>query len=249
MATDNTKTVANILTEVRELADIVALTDRHSDALLIRMLNNVVREFRTRLSNAGFSYFLEATTAAALPTSAAVSGEQYLEIDFPTGAVSVHGVDVKFGSDWIPIRQGSFAERRDYQSLASGGQLNPYAPHTFVVRTVPVESTTTVTAGKIMLFPLETSGRNYRVWYLPVWADIAAANTSYVIYGHDMWFSWIELEMCIRIYMRDNDSQGALSAAIQMRADTWDQVVKATRNMQSAGPVQARPRRRNRRRW
>lgn len=249
MASDNTITLANLITEIREQADIEGLTDRHSDAFLVRLINRKWRHLRTKLTNAGFSYFLEATTSAALPTSAAVSGEQYLEIDFPTGAVSVHGIDVLFGSHWIPLKQGTFAERRDYQTQGLTGGLNRFTPHTFVVRTVAVENTTSVDAGKIMLFPLDTSGRNYRVWYLPTWTDIAAANTTYVLYAHDIWIEWLILEVCICVWTRDNDSDGIMGSAMTRRDQVWEDLVKATRNMQSAGPAQPRPRGRSRRRW
>lgn len=246
---DLSKTVDEILTHVREQADIVSLTDRHTDAMLVRMFNLSWRELRTRLSNAGFSYFLQATSAAALPTSVAVSGEQYLEVDYPTSAVGIYGFDVGIGDRWVPLRQGSFAERRDYQDRYATTRLSK-APEVFVVRTVPVESTTSLTAGKIMLFPADTTGKDYRIWYLPVWGDIAAADAGdHVVYGHDIWFNWVVLDMCIRVHRRDNDSDGALASEERAQQELWQAIVRAVRNVESAGPTRLRPRKSSRARW
>lgn len=238
---NNSLTVAEFLTRLREHADIDDLTVRHPDAQLIRMFNLAWRQLRTRLSNAGFSYFLEATDAAALPTSAAETGEQYLEVDFPAGAAGVYGLDINIGSRWLPLRQGSFAERRDYQNRFAQGRLNK-APEVFVVRTVPQEDTTSLVAGKVMLFPLNTSGHDYRLWYLPVWPEIDVANTTYVVYGHDIWFDWAILDVAIRVHIRDNDSAGVLGAEQQRQADVWREIVKSARDMESAGPVRMRRR-------
>jgi len=236
----NTQTLAELIVAIREQADIVGLETRHSDAQLIRWINQSWRSLRTQLSNSGFSFFLEGTTQTALPTAAPTADEQFLEVDYPDGAVGIYGFDVLRGSYWTPLCQGSFAARRDYQSRA--GRLTS-GVETFVVRSVPVESTTTTTAGKIMLFPLNTEGLDYRIWYLPVWADITT--TSFAFYGHDVWFEWLIWDVCRKVFIRDNDSSGALKGAESSRAELWGDIVKAIQTMQSAGPeVPRSPRRR-----
>lgn len=234
MATDNVKTLDEFITDVREHGDLEDITDRHSDAQLVRWINLAWRLLRTKVTNAGFSYFLQPTTAAALPTSAAVTGEQYLEVNYPAGAVGVYGLDVKVGGIWVPLKPGSFASRRDYQSRsgAVGG-----TPTHYIVRSVPTENTTTVSSGKIMIYPLATGGHDYIIWYLPVWADIDAANTTYVFYGHDIWFDWAIQDVVRRAAQKDDDSQNTLNEARVRQSELWDDIKRAIQNMQLAEPI------------
>lgn len=234
---DNTITLATFLTHVREHGDLEDITDRHSDAQLVRWINLAWRLLRTKVTNAGFSYFLEPTTAAALPTAPAVAGEQYLEVNYPTGAVGVYGFDVQIGGIWVPLKPGSFASRRDYQSRsgAVGG-----APTHYIVRSVAKESTTTVTSGKIMVYPLATGGYDHIIWYLPVWNDIAAANTTHVFYGHDIWFDWAIQDVVRRAAQKDDDSQNTLQEARVRQAELWADIKRAIQNMQLAEPITPR---------
>lgn len=248
---DNLKTLANFILEVREQADIVGLETRHSDALLTRMINASWRDLRTKVTNAGFDYFLLSTDVAALPTSAVESGEQYTEVDWPTGAAKIYGFDVQIGTGWFPLQRGTWQQRRDYQStigtISAGTQLTPGI---FVPRTLPTESTTGVSAGKIALFPLDTRGNNYRIWYLPYWVDIAAANTTYVFFGHDDWFQWAVYDVCWKVFVRDQEEMGLLDRVAKARDDIWMQIVRATQKMLETGPVRVRlSRRRHRTRF
>lgn len=231
---DNTIALSEFLTHVREHADLEDITDRHSDAQLVRWINLAWRLLRTKVTNAGFAYFIEPTTIDQLPTAAAVTGEQYLEVDYPTGAVGVYGFDVKIGGLWVPLKPGSFASRRDYQSpMGATGR----APTHYIVRSVAKESTTTVTAGKIMVYPLSTSGNDYVIWYLPVWQNIAAANTTYVFYGHDIWFDWAIQDVVRRAAQKDDDSQNTLAEAIRRQQELWQDIKRAIQNMQLAEPI------------
>ena len=245
--TNHSMTPEDIITEVRELADIEDLDSRHSDAMLMRMFNRSMRRFRTKMTVAGFDYFLDATTPAALPTSASPSTEQFLEIDIPAGAVSIHGVDVlEGGTTWEPLEPISFAARRDYQR--GGWRSNRRStPCAFTVRTVAEEDDDALTAGKLMLFPLDTRGQSYRIWFLPSWVDVAFANwDTFLVYGHDLWFEWIERDIANRVYQRDNDSAGAMAGNMQTMDEVWKELVKAGRNMSAAGPTRVRVRRRRR---
>lgn len=246
---DYSMTPEDLITEVRELADIEDLTTRHSDAMMLRFFNRSMRRFRTKVTTADFDYFLEPTTPAALPTSAPISSEQFLEVDIPAGAVSIHGVDVlNGGTTWEPLERVSFASRRDYQSGA--GRYARVKPSAFSIRKVPSENDAALSAGKLMLFPLDTRGQNYRIWYLPSWVDIAIANwDTYLVYGHDCWFEWIMRDMCSRVYQRDNDSAGAAAENAREKDMAWKEVVKSIRNMGASGPTRVRLRRGSRRSW
>lgn len=234
---DNTVTLATFLTLVREQADVEDLTDRHPDAELVRFINLAWRLLRTKVSNAGFSYFITPTTVTnTLPTSPPYDGAQYLEVNYPTGATGVYGLDVRYGGDWTPLEPVSFGARRDF---AGSGDV----PHRYCVRTVPTESAATLTAGKIMLFPASSGGEEYIVWYLPVWTDIAAANTTYLFYGHDAWFDWAIQDVVRRIAQKDDDAQNTLGEALRRQAELWEDIRRSALNMNLAEPISVRRRR------
>lgn len=240
----NSRTLTVMLADCREAADIEGLTDRHPDATLIKWINLAWRRLRTKLAMSGMPGLTIPSTIAALPTTPPVSTEQYLEVTWPDGAVGVYGVDVLLGSKWIPLHPMSFAQRRDFQDRGS----TENAPSHWIPITLPAESTTTITAGKIGLFPLATGGVNYRIWYLPVWVDIVTGAN--VFYGHDLWFEWLIQTIVRRVAQKDDDAQSTLAEAVQTQSDVWKEIVKSIQMMNAAEPVQrVRRNRMSRGRW
>jgi hypothetical protein len=234
---DNTITLEDFLTNVREHADLEDLEDRHSDEQLTRFINLEWRLLRTKVTNAGFSYFIEPSAVDQLPGAPVVSGEQYMEVDYPEGAVGVYGIDVKIGAVWLPMKPGSFASRRDYQS--TGGARGGVPTH-YIVRSVAKENQDAVDAGKIMLYPLTSGTNDYKVWYLPVWQFIDVANLDYVFYGHDIWFDWALQGVVRRAAQKDDDSQNTLAEARTRQAELWADIKRAIQNMNLAEPITPR---------
>jgi hypothetical protein len=228
----NSRTLTVLLADCREAGGVEGLTDRHPDATLIKWINLCWRRLRTKLATSGLPGLTVPSTIAALPTTPPVVSEQYLEVGWPDGAVGVYGVDVLIGQRWMPLHPMSFAQRRDLQDRGSTDS----APSHWLPLTLPTESTTTITAGKIALFPLCTGGGNYRIWYLPVWVDIVTAGN--VFYGHDLWFEWLIQTVVIRIAQKDDDSENTLQAAMVQQAEVWKEIAKSIGNMNAAEPVQ-----------
>jgi len=227
----NSRTLTVLIADVREAADIEGLTDRHPDAQLIKWINLAWRRLRTKLAMAGMPGLTTPTTIAALGTTPPVATEQYLEVNWPDGAVGVFGVDVLIGQQWIPLHPMGFAQRRDFQDRGSTGD----APTHWIPLTLPAENTTTITAGKIGLFPLATGGVNYRIWYLPVWVDITT--TANVFYGHDLWFEWLIQTVVRRVAQKDDDAQNTLAEAVQVQAEVWREITKSIQMMNAAEPI------------
>lgn len=228
----NSRTLSVLLADVREAADIEGLTDRHPDATLIKWINLEWRRLRGKLVGVGMPGLTVPTAIAALPTSPPVSTEQYLEVNWPDNAVGVYGIDVLLGSRWVPLAPMSFAQRRDFQNYGSVES----APTHWLPLTLPAESTTTITVGKIALFPLATGGVNYRIWYLPAWTDIT--NTSHVFYGHDTWLSWLIQAVVRRVAQKDDDAQNTLAEAIRQQEEIWQEIKRSVQHMNLAQPVQ-----------
>lgn len=242
----NTKTLTVLLADCREAAGVEGLTDRHPDATLIKWINLEWRLLRTKLADAGMDGLTIPTTIAALPTSAVVSTEQYMVVDWPDGAVGVYGIDVLVSSKWEPLEPISFARRRDFQSGSASAVDN--VPGFYFPITLPTENTTTLTAGKIALMPLATGGNNYRIWYLPVWVDnVTGAN---IFYGHDVWFDYAIQGVVRRIAQKDNDSDETLKEAKDRQAEHWAVIKRSIQNMNLAQPIKrVRADRRRSSRW
>lgn len=243
----NSRTLATLIADVREAADIESLTDRHPDATLIKWINLAWRRLRTKVANAGMPGLTIPTTIAALPTSPPVATEQYLEVPWPDGAVGVYGVDILISNRWLPLKPMSFAQRRDFQFL--GADQN--APTHWLPITLPAENGAAITAGKLGLYPLATGGLNYRIWYLPVWVDITGP--TFFFYGHDLWFEWLIQTVVRRVAQKDDDAQNTLTEAKEVQAEVWAEIKRAIQNMNLAEPIRrVRANRRGRRgdsRW
>jgi len=240
----NSRTLTVLIADVREAADIESLDDRHPDATLIKWINLEWRRLRTKLATSGMPGLTIPTTIAALPTTAPVSTEQYIEVNWPDGAVGVYGVDVLLGQKWVPLKPMSFAQRRDFQDRGS----TESAPSHWMPITLPSESTTTITAGKIGLFPLATGGVNYRIWYLPVWTDVIGA--AHLFYGHDIWFSWLIQAVVRRVAQKDDDAASTLAEAVRQQEEIWREITKSIQMMNAAEPIRrVRRNRTGRGRW
>jgi hypothetical protein len=240
----NSRTLTVLLADIREASDIEGVTDRHPDATLIKWVNLAWRRLRTKLALAGMPGLTTPTTIAALPTTPPVTTEQYLEVNWPDGAVGVYGVDVLLGQKWVPLHPMSFAQRRDFQDRGS----TENAPTHWIPLTLPSENTTTITTGKIGLFPLTTGGVNYRIWYLPVWVDITTPAN--VFYGHDLWFEWAIQTVVRRIAQKDDDAQETMAEAVRVQGEVWAEIKRSIQLMNSAEPIQrVRRNRLSRGRW
>lgn len=235
----NTKTAAQLILEAREVAGIEGLDDRFPDAQLLRWFNTVWRVFRVKVANLGVQGLTVPTAQANLPTTAPIATERFLEVALPDGAVGIYGVDVLINQQWEPLIPGSFAQRRDYQFA------NATFPTHWLTEALPLENGASLTAGKIMLFPLATGGLPYRIWYLPSWVDIT--NLAHLIYGHDTWHEWAIQGLVRRISQKDNDANSTMEEARIAQAEAWAIIKSGVQAMNLAQPIQrVRARRRRR---
>jgi len=200
--------VSEILADAAYRADIEGQDDRHPAANQLRLFNESAQQLRTRLSNMGFEWFLKRSTTATLSITAAVTGETYSEQDWPIDAQQIYGVHVRFQPDlWLPLRPISLGGIRDFQRSRPGGSLfssiQSNDPRAFALREAPLGVTTVETAGKILILPLPVTARDFCIFYLQNWADVA---TTAEFSGHAGWIEWIIWDMVIKYSARDNDS-------------------------------------------
>lgn len=236
-----TRALSALREDLRDRADVQGMTVRHTDAELNRYLLQSARGLRSWLTNAGFSALIEGTSPTALPTSPPTTGESFLEVAYPSNAVSIHGVDVNTGpttsGQWYPLHAIQFSKRREYSTRV--GQQ----PEAWLIRTLPKETPdTTLTAGAIQIYPASTSGLHYRIWYLPELPELTT--DTHVFQGFDGdWIEWILWDAAIKVLYKDLDD-GADSEGDQ-RAQRERSIVQARimaniNRVQRSGPVSLR---------
>lgn len=211
------KLVSALITRAQSLADIEGQDDRHTPTELLAQFNASAGELRVRLSNLGFDWFLE-RVGSTLPTTAAVTGETYAEIDWPKDAQRIYRVDVLFQTGlWLPLRPVTIGGLRDFQLFNNFWDVPGITdgPCAWAMRKAPFGNAATETAGKIMIAPVPLTARPYAMFYLANWSDLIATDT---FNGHASFQEWIVQDMVCKITERDNDSQQAFGIASNERA-------------------------------
>jgi len=207
-----TKTLAQFKTRVSILADIVGQigsTDafRHKTAYIDEIADETYRRTRSFVTRRGFREYLTRQATDALPTTAAVTGEEYATIAYPSGATHIRGIDVLESGIWRRLKQlDGWGERRDHQSAFSTELGYDKCPYGWDVLSHGSVATTVLTAGTIAIFPVPTSG-SYTIWYLPDWTNIAGNDTYLFLYREQSWYDYHVQQAVLEICERDNDSQ------------------------------------------
>lgn len=238
-----TRTVTDLIGDLRDRADIEEMPVRHTDARLCRYLTQSCRSLRSELTAAGFSGLLDWSTPAALPTTPPVTGENHLEVAWPSGAVEILGFDVNLGSGassrWYPLRRMSLAERRDYYGAAGH-------PQGFLIRSLPKEDTpadTDLSTGAIQVYPASTLGLEYRIQYLGEYPELSATPGTQVVQGFDGdWLEWVLWDAAVKVaYKDDEDDGGGLYVKATTERDRVKQrIVTNINRVNRAGPITPR---------
>lgn len=236
-----TRTLTLLRDDLRDRADVQGMTTRHTDAELNRYLLQSARGLRSWMTAEGFSAFLEGTTPTALPTAPPVTGESFLEVAWPSDAVSIHGVDVNEGPTtlgrWYELQPIQFGKRRDYSHVIG------CRPEAWLIRTLPKETpAATLSAGALQIYPASTMGLSYRIWYLPELPDLT--NDAHVFAGFDGdWIEWILWDAAIKVLYKDlddaADSEGD-QRAVRERGLVGDRIKTNINRVQRAGSISMR---------
>lgn len=198
----DTITLGDLTTELIFEAGIdgkTGSTARHVDARLHALLNRCYKQLRSRVSHNGEDFFKTTTTADTIPARA--SGEDWIELTWPTAASEILSVDVRLSGEWYELTKGSWAQRRVFP-----GAQRYQSPGEWSVLSQPQPSTTTVTAGKLVIWPHNLSG-SFKVDYLPHWVPIT--NTAHVFVLFPDWEEWLITRATMVLLQRDNQKRPA----------------------------------------
>lgn len=223
---------------------IAGVSQRHSlgSAGRVRQLFNASwRETRelVALAEDGEGAYLVRAAALALPIVAAVAGEPYAVIPWPTDAIGVGMVRVQVnGTRWYGLKRASFLAIHDYQNLDTFAGYSPNrSPVIYASRIAPDGVGNTETSGEIMIAPIPTAG-NYALWYLQGWQDrIADSDT---IPGMANWIEHAVLSTCIRMAQPDSDSQKQVQIWMIERNRIEAQITARAQKMAGSLPLEPR---------
>jgi hypothetical protein len=181
--------------------------NRHPPDRIRALINASWQRLRAIVSLADDGTFLQATDVASLPTSAAVTGEVYAEINWPLDAARIYGVRVQdtSSSRWRPLKKIPWAAFHDYQfdALFEGWRRQPNV-RAYCSRTIPSAVETVETVGKIMILPVPTAG-SYRLWYMQAWQPQIEDDDTFP--GHEDWFEFVIYDVMIKMLGPDADSK------------------------------------------
>lgn len=178
-----TRTLTNLLADIRYQADIEGLTQRHPDANLTRLINQSIQAFRLKISSAGHPYYL----TEASGTTVADTDDYALPADF----VALYGVDLVVGSQRISLEPYSLVERNDYSDPIVPGDGVPVMYR--------------LQGANIRLLPEPDAAYAYTLLYLPCGTDLSAAGDTFD--GIAGWEDWIVLDVARKVLTRDDDDE------------------------------------------
>lgn len=217
-----TRSLQNLLSDVRWTADEEASTSRHTDFMITRALNQSIQAFRRMVTRGGIDYYEHATSGNLTANVATLTG--------PADLVEVTGLDVSVDGELRDVYPISRSERNDFQP--GGAQTG--VPVGFRI----VEDAT------ITLYPTPDAAYAYQLWYLQTGTDLTGtfdangaltASTS-TFDGLSGWEDWIVYDTALRLATRDgavNDNYELLSdglAKIEVR-------ILSDRRRVSSGPL------------
>lgn len=240
MSTGSNITLGEFKARVRYRCDAEGILDRHPELDLDFETNCSMRMLRQKLANCDINMESTPSTEANLPTTEAISGCGYAEVDWPVDATRILGLDVKVGSEWWPIDNKDFSQRRQYIHNAELSWNYPDAC-AYIVRSLPKitepAGTSTRAVGKIMIIPVPTTGR-YVLWYLPEWTTLD--EDADLVPGQEMWVEWAIWDVCVKLLIRDNDpdNQKQLDDCKEERDRIWTEIKQNTMRLVDDGPTE-----------
>lgn len=220
-------------------ADLEGITDRHPTLVLNVEANLSYRALRVKLANNDVQMVLTPTAITALPSTEAFPGCGYAELDWPTAAVSVHGIDAKIGGEWDRLTEGTFSQRQPRGIGVSYGEC--YWPQ-WCVRSLPTTAAAVVTAGKIMLTPVPAPGSFYTLWFLTEWVDITLDTDLFP--GQESWLQWVIWDLACKALIRDIGPQTSaqLQHCMTERDRCWADIRTNTTRLKQTEPIEMQSR-------
>ncbi len=195
-----TRTLTELIADVRFQGSIEGFTVRHSDAQITRMLNQEIQAHREQVSLEGIANYLASYSTTF--TSGNTSPFKYAVLNLASGPspalTRLYGIDVIVGNEAKTLHPVAYSERNDY-----GGQ--PGEP----------ECWAQITSYTFAILPAPAYAYTYIAHYLPKLADLATGSDTFD--GVAGWEDVVVWGAVVRLIARDQFPQ-AYQLATQERA-------------------------------
>jgi hypothetical protein len=210
-------------TEVIHLAAIDGKTgsnSRHAPARINAILNRKYRELLSRAGQLGLPHGL--TNGGPQTLGSPLTDEDFISVDIPSAASEVVGIDVRTASGrWSKLDSIVWEQRRDiafndYDPRARpGGLLPAHGVGFWAVRQAPSVSGSTLTAGKLAVWPTRLGGGQYQLQYVANWTAISADTDLFLLY--EGWDEWLLNAAAMACAQRDSNKRTNYDTA----RDAW----------------------------
>jgi len=191
-----TRTLTQMLADVRWQADQVGATLRHTDADLTRAINQSIQRWREWVSEQGWPLYLTpfSSTLTVGPTAPYAFGT--LDMSGWTGGpvLHVYQLECTVNGQVLDIPQIPFEQRNQYQGI--------FGP-------VPTGATQSIPVGffrygnKLGIVPPPQSAYPYTGWFMGLFPDLVAGSDTFD--GIAGWEEWLNWDVLVKILVRDRE--------------------------------------------
>lgn len=226
--------------DIKYRFSIGGVKNRHPSPRLRQLFNVCWQQLRTIVSLASDGSFLEATAPAALPTTATITGEVYVEIPWPLDASRIYGVRCQTtpAERWYPLKRVPWAAYHDFQYDALfTGYSRAKVAKAFCSRSLPKGAETVETTGAIMIMPVPAGGL-YRLWYMQSWQPQVEDDDLFP--GHEEWFEHAIYSTMIKMLGPDADSKKQYPMWAAERKEARDLITATANRLEDGVPTEPR---------
>ena len=228
------RTLAQLRSEARYLADAEGSTSRHPDADVNRQINAAIRAYRAFVTSHGLPYYLTTTTPATLASTVA-TGTRYSSVPWPSSALEIRGVAVASSTDaddWYPLTPTAL--------LPEVFRSRAQRPEYYAVLRVPeAAGSSSVTAGELALMPGTEDGA-YRITYLAEFTDLS--EDAHVFLALPDGVQFVIQTVVMALSQRDDDQNETYAIASRRKDEAAAAIELAATRARQGGPLLPRRR-------
>jgi len=193
----NTRTLAQLVAEVREQANIVGMDAKWTAAKVERRVDLAYSAFRELVSDAGHPYYLRIQAVTCSVPSSVIDLTND-DLTLPTDCVRVHAMDLIQGTRSAPLEPLTLNERHNYY----GSQLG--VPTGFRIGAEDGAGTDGAIDRTVRLYPRPAQAYTVHVTYLPQHTTLSVSSA---LDGVNGWEWWIVLNAACQILSAEADGE------------------------------------------
>lgn len=217
---------------------------RHSPTNMGLFANMAYRDLMSRSGQLGLPHGLF-SVSGTLGTQQA--GEDFVSLDIPATASEVVGIDVRgapgSGNRFVKLDPVSWEQRRDievsHSACLCAGLEPPHGAGFWTVREGPSVSGSTLTQGKLAIWPPRLAGLPYSLSAVRQWVEITSGTDVFLL--HEGWESWLIAKAAMFCCTRDTNKRTNYDTCRDALAMADEALDAQSRRLNRAGGGQPTP--------